>query len=53
MSNKPCKIDDCDAYHCPRCRRHTLGYIDYGLRCDMCELEQEETTMRRLEEQAE
>jgi len=39
---KDCKSDDCEAYHCPKCGGHTLGWLDTYQRCNSCELEAEQ-----------
>lgn len=37
MSATPCKIDDCDGFHCPKCQCHTIGHMPAkGEVCDQC-----------------
>jgi len=36
--NQPCPTDDCDAHHCPRCGRHTVGRLENGDCCEGCRL---------------
>lgn len=42
--------DDCDRYHCPHCGGHTLGYLEFWQKCEVCQLidEANELNMRKF-----